>query len=319
VSWTPGTTHHPSLTRRALLGAASATLLRSPADATPGTTCTVRALTTVNVTIARGLVVAAVEIDGAQGSFVLDTGAARSVVTEDAVRRLGLTRDPWVGTTMSGIGGITRRPNVVTKSLTLGGVPLVRPTLHGDTSLTVADIPSTSTPGPPIDGLLGRDYLSVFDLDLEIPARRLSLYQVAACHGRFLPWQRDYVAVPLTMPTESALMLTVEVDGVRLRALLDTGANVSLIAASGMYRLGLDQRAVAADPSVPASGVGPGVVTTQHHAFRTLKIGALTIDQPQLLVAPVRLAPIADVLLGVDWMISRRVWISYATRQLFIG
>jgi hypothetical protein len=152
-----------------------------------------------------------------------------------------------------------------------------------------------------------------------VPRRQLGLYQVEGCGGAFLPWQGEYVAVPITMPTESAILLTVDVDGVRLRALLDTGANTSLIAAPGMYRLGLDKRGMASEPSVPASGVGPGVLSTQPHAFRTMKIGALTIDAPRFLVAPVRLTPIADMLLGCDWMLTRRIWISYATKQMFVG
>jgi hypothetical protein len=308
-------TRNAGLTRRLALGAAGAGLFGRFAIAA----CDVQERASVGLTLARGLVLVPVEIDGAQASFVLDTGAARSVVTEAAVKRLGLARDPWVGTTMSGIGGITRRPNVVTRSFSLGGVPLVRQTLHGDTSLTVAQVPSASGSGPLIDGLLGRDYLSVFDLDLNLPERRLTLFQVGGCTGRFLPWQQGYIAIPATMPTESALMLAVDVDGVRLRALLDTGASASLIAAPGMYRLGLDERGMAADPTVQGSGVGPRVVTMQHHAFRMLKIGVLTIDQPRMLIAPVRLTPVADMLLGVDWMVSRRVWISYATRQVFVS
>ena len=302
-------------TRRLALGTAGAVLFGPFASAA----CNLQERGSVALTLASGLVLVPVEVDGAQASFVLDTGAARSVVTEAAVQRLRLARDPWVGTTMSGIGGITRRPNVVTRSFSLGGVPLVRRTLHGDTSLTVAEIPGASGSAPLIDGLLGRDYLSVFDLDLNVPEGRLTLFKVGGCAGRFLPWQQGYAAIPATTPIESALMLAVEVDGVSLRALLDTGANVSLIAAPGMYRLGLDPRGTASDPTVQGSGVGPRVLTMQHHAFRTLKIGALTLDQPRLLVAPVRLTPVADMLLGIDWMVSRRVWISYATRQVFVS
>jgi hypothetical protein len=36
-------------------------------------------------------------------------------------------------------------------------------------------------------------------------------------------------------------------------------------------------------------------------------------------VAPIRLTPIVDMLLGADWLAARRVWISYATRQLFVA
>jgi hypothetical protein len=35
-------------------------------------------------------------------------------------------------------------------------------------------------------------------------------------------------------------------------------------------------------------------------------------------VAPIQLSPISDMLLGADWLMGRRVWISYATNQLFV-
>ena len=52
-----------------------------------------------------------VEVNDIEATFILDTGAQRSVVTQEAVQRLGLVRDKWVGTTMAGVGGIERRPN----------------------------------------------------------------------------------------------------------------------------------------------------------------------------------------------------------------
>ena len=59
-------------------------------------------------------------------SFVLDTGAERSMVSPQAVQRLHLALDKWVGTRMHGIGGIIEHPNADPRSLTLGGVPLHR-------------------------------------------------------------------------------------------------------------------------------------------------------------------------------------------------
>jgi hypothetical protein len=38
-----------------------------------------------------------------------------------------------------------------------------------------------------------------------------------------------------------------------------------------------------------------------------------------LWVEPVRLSPIVDMLLGVDWLAGRRIWISFTTKQLFLA
>jgi hypothetical protein len=304
---------HP-LSRFLLVGCL---LLLGPTHA--GAACVVQHETTVPLDVSSGTIIVPVEVNGVTASFLLDTGAQRSVVTEAAVKRLGLARDQWVGTTMSGIGGVNSRANADPRSLTLGGVPLVRRTLSHDTSLTVGILPWSSVSGQVIDGLLGRDYLSEFDLDLELASRRMGLYSASGCVGRFLPWAGDYVTLPVSNPTESALLIPVLLDGVPLRALLDSGASSSLLAAPGMFRMKMALGDLASDPSVPVAGLGTHTLIMRRHQFRSLRVGPQTIDAPSLWVAPIRLSPIADMLLGADWLAGRRVWISYATRQIFVA
>lgn len=258
-----------------------------------------------------------VEVNGVTATFALDTGAERSVVTGEAVQRLGLARDEWVGTTMGGIGGVDRRPNADPRSLSLGGLPLVRRTLSHDHSLTVGILPGARN--TTVDGLLGRDYLALFDLDLDLPAHRLTLYQVSDCAGRFLPWTGSYSSIPVTIPPGDAVILPVTVDGKPLRAMLDSGATSSFLAAPGMYKMGLQQANLSADPTGDISGLGARVVIVHRHRFATLTVGNQTIQAPSLWVEPIRLSPIVDMLLGADWLAGRRVWISFATKQLFLA
>ena len=282
-------------------------------------TCTVDHQATVALQVDGGAITLPVEVNGITATFLLDTGAQRSVVSEAAVQRLGLARDQWVGTTMRGIGGIDRRPNADPRSLRLGGVPLVRRTLNHDTSLTVADLPRSTVGNQIIDGLLGRDFLSPFDLDLNVPARHVTLYRVSDCSGRFLPWSGDYAAIPITIPTEQAIIVPVTLDGRPLRALLDSGAGSSLLGAPGIYKMGLDTASLSADPSGQISGLGSRVLTVHRHRFGAMTVGNQTIATPQLWVEPLRLSPIVDMLLGADWLAGRRVWISFATQQLFVA
>jgi hypothetical protein len=280
--------------------------------------CTVNARANIPLQVISGSIIVPVAVNGIGASFILDTGAQRSVVTEQAVRRLGLARDKWVGTTMRGVGGIESRPNAVPRSFSLGGVPLVRRTVNHDTSLTVGILARGQVGDLVVDGLLGRDFLSLFDSDLDTPGKELTIYQVRDCAGRFLPWRGGYAAIPVTMPAEDAIVVPVTLDAVPLRALLDTGASASLLGAPGMFRLGLQPAGLASDPGEQISGLGPRVVTMRRHMFRSLQVGDGRIDLPAIWVAPIRLAPIVDMLLGADWLAGRRVWISYATHQLFI-
>jgi Aspartyl protease len=105
-------------------------------------------------------------------------------------------------------------------------------------SVTVGPLPVNAIGGRPVAGLLGRDFLSPFDLDLDLSAHRITLYDVRGCDAGFLPWTTPYAAIPASMPMGAALVVQVLVDGRPLRALIDTGASASLITAPGMFRLG---------------------------------------------------------------------------------
>jgi hypothetical protein len=281
--------------------------------------CVVDQKATVPLRTVAGSITVAIEIDGTAATFILDTGAWRTMVTDQAVQRLGLARDQWVSTTLRGIGGIVQRPNANPRSISIGGIPLVRQTLTHDHSLTVGVLSGARAQDAGIDGLLGRDFLAPFDLDLDLPANRLTLYQVSDCAGRFLPWSGKYTAIPVSIPQGNAIILPVTIDGTQLHAVLDTGAASSVLAAPGMFKLGLDQSKLAADPSALMSGVGPRVVTVHHHQFNALTVGDQTIASPALWAEPIRITPIADMLLGADWLAQRRIWISFATKQLFLA
>jgi predicted aspartyl protease len=279
--------------------------------------CVVHQRAVVPLEIVGTVVLTPVMVNGVPGSFILDTGAAQTAVTPDAVVHFGLALDEWTATTMRGVGGIERRRNADPRSVELGGIALHRRSLARDATLRVVTLSGGSVDGHRVDGLLGRDFLSLFDLDLDFARRTLALYEVHDCTGRFLPWTEPYLSVPVENPAESALVVPVELDGVPLRALLDSGASQTLVAATGMARLALGIDRLAADPSRITSGIGPHTVTMWQHQFGKFRIGDETFAGPSFFVAPIRLQPASDMLLGADWLLGRRIWISYATNQLF--
>jgi predicted aspartyl protease len=282
-------------------------------------TCQVEPLATVPLQLAAGLALITVAVNGTDAVFVLDTGAERTLMSEDAVRRLGLQRDGWVASTILGIGGYEERPNALPRSLRLGGITLRRKTLTGDTSTMVGPLAVNQIGGHPIAGLLGRDFLSPFDLDLDLPARRLTLYDVRGCGTGFLPWTTPYAAIPATTPVGSALVIQTRLDGHALRTLVDTGANASLLTASGLFLLGLTAEVLEHDPGADGSGVGRARVSMRRHRFAELQIGPDMSRDPQLWVASARVVPIVDMLLGLDWLQTRHVWLSFATQQFFVA
>jgi hypothetical protein len=242
-------------------------------------------------------------------------------VTRGAVQRLGLALDEWVDTRMRGVSGfIEQHPNARPRSFSLGGIPLRRPTVTHDVSLTVATLPAV-TPDNPIDGVLGRDFLKAFDLGLDLQALTLTLFDVRDCHGRFLPWTTPYAALPVDLPmgrVDPAVIVAVQIDGVRLRALLDTGAARSLVIAPGRNRLGLTAERLADATGGQAAGLGPRALPVQAYRFGAMTVGTDTWQHPTLMVGDARMGGI-DMVLGNDWLAGRRIWLSYATLQVFMA
>ena len=252
-------------------------------------------------------------MNGTTENFLLDTGAERTVVGLQAADRLHVARDEWVSTDMQGAGGRDRRRLGRPASLTLAGIPLHRHTVAADNSVVIGPIPD-QIEGKPVAGLLGEDMLSPFDLDLDIAAGTLTLYDVAGCSGRFLPWRGAYVAIPAWRPVRNILAVPVRVGSVTLQAMLDSGALRSTITLPGMIQLGLDGGGTGR-----VAGFGAGTVAAHLQAFSAVQVGPLPAAPLEMVVAPIRTLRSLGALLGADWLGGRRVWISWATDQVFVA
>jgi hypothetical protein len=261
---------------------------------------------------AGGVFLVPITVNGSTVDFILDTGAERTVIGVQAADRLAIARDEWVSTDMQGTGGRDRRRLGRPQTLTLGGIALRRRTLAADHSVVVGPIPD-SVAGHPIAGLLGEDYLSVFDLDLDPASGTLALYDVSACSGMFAPWPGHAVALPAGRPVRNILTVPVRVAGQAMTAELDTGASVSVVLAPGMERLGLSPGG-----AERARGFGAGSAVGRRQDF-ALQVGSLPPAEMSLLVTPIHALRIVDMLLGADWIAERRIWISWATNQVFVA
>src|SRR5690348_14943152 len=90
--------------------------------------CSVRLQTTVPIAVADNNLLVAASVNGQDAIFILDTGADRTLMSEQAVRALGVERSGWVASAIMGIAGGTQRPDALPRSLTIGGVALRRTT-----------------------------------------------------------------------------------------------------------------------------------------------------------------------------------------------
>ena len=101
--------------------------------------------------------------------------------------------------------------------------------------------------------------------------------------------------------------------------ILDTGAQATTIGVSMANRLGLTpagdgRRSRSCNITAP----GRARRTARLHRFGLLRIGPAVAHDPILSVLPVD-AGVGDALVGEDFIDGRRIWLSFANREVFIA
>ncbi|HEY2131542.1 MAG TPA: retroviral-like aspartic protease family protein [Acetobacteraceae bacterium] len=296
--------------RLPLLGAAAC-------SGTPGSgpqqeaACTLERQAVLPMELRNGEVIIPARIADRPASLILDTGSEGAMLTEQGAARLNLPADPRGTTTITGTSGTIRANRVLLRGLELGGNEFP-PEL-----VPVASLSPQGEDNRPADGLIGAEILSFFDVDLDFPHRRVTLYDVRNCSGNFLPWTTPYTSVTLTRTSRNLLLLPVELDGHPMTALFDTGANRGRVNRSAALQAGVTPVQMNRDTHAMERGVGGNVVPSAVHHFAELEIGGERFHNVELPVAE-RAVPQADMLLGLPYMVTRHIWLSYATHQMFI-
>jgi predicted aspartyl protease len=259
---------------------------------------------------ARNFLLLRATLDGRPATLLLDTGAETSTLTPRAVAALHLRRDTAHGRTLAGVAGSVRADTVRVRDVALAGIVVARAQ-----DMAIGELPSLEGLDPPVAGLLGADVLARFDMDLDAPAGRLALYAPGGCAG-YLPWP-GAAPLPLQKTRSGLAFVDAEVDGRRVRALLDTGARTSLLTRDAARALGVTARVLAGDEARTGSGVGNASLSLRRHRFATFGLpGALEHDAT-VNVADLPL-PGVEMLLGADFLGRREVWIAYASGRLFL-
>jgi predicted aspartyl protease len=275
--------------------------------------CRPKRQTELAVAFLRNIPVVNVMVNGTPATFLLDTGAERTIMAAAAALRLGVESHYEYPRRMRSLGSAVVSGDARLRSLGLGG------------GIALADfrvlVGSLSLPGPagkPLDGLLGADFFSSFEVDLDLAHNRLTLYERLSCAIAAPPWSQPYTTMPVNRSLHDHLFFPVGLDGHKLAAFIDTGAEVSTIDAAAAMALGVTGAALNHDPVANLRGAGSEVINSRVHRFARMEIGGETLRDRIIAVTNLRLQD-ADLVLGIDFLRLRRVWFSYGSHQIFLG
>jgi predicted aspartyl protease len=304
----------PALTRRAcaaLLSLWSLSACAAPArDAARTDPCRPVKQVELPLREARNFLLTPATLEGRAVTMLVDTGAETTTLTPQAAVALKLPRDAAHTRTLVGVTGNVSSAGARLHELALAGQPI-----GGPRNVGVGDLPSLEGIDPPIAGLLGADVLAGFDVELDLPDGRMALYSPSTCPD-WRPWAGG-VQANFRRGHGGLAYLDVQVDGRAVRALLDTGARTSLLTREAALALGVTEATLEGDMARTGRGVGGGTLTLREHRFAAFGLpGAIARDMT-LNVADLPLAG-AELLLGVDYLGHRHVWISYAASRLYL-
>lgn len=244
--------------------------------------------------------------------LLLDTGAQHSVLTPSAAERVGArVRVDFQGQ-IHAVAGFLPSGQVELQSFSADG--LIIPWRR----LLVAPVTIAKPLGIDLDGLLGADVLGSFDMDLDLPRHRLAFYQKSLCSSATLPWHEPYTEIRAGLSHGEHLFFPIELDDSSIMGVIDTGAQRSILAEATALALGTTRATLEQDQMITTRDAAGNLLRSYIHRFSKLTVGSETIYDPALIVANINLVD-ANIVLGVDFLRSRRVWFSYGSRKIFLS
>jgi predicted aspartyl protease len=250
--------------------------------------------------------------NGAAVTLLLDSGAETTILTPAAAQRIG-AQHPRIEfqRQMRGIGGSLQTNEVELRSFTLGGVAIPWRRVR------VAPVDVASMFTRPLDGVLGADTLSSFDVDLDLPGHRMVLYAKQTCPQASPAWAGPYARIGTGRSFGGHLFFPVQLDGHRIDTFIDTGSQLTVLSTKAASILGVTGAILAHEREIMLHGAAAERLSARVHRFSQLQIGPEVIRNPELVVTDIRLND-ADIVLGIDFLSSQRIWMSYGSQQIFL-
>jgi len=257
--------------------------------------------------------VATVGINGTPVPLTVDSGAFFSVLTPAAATQLNLRTRQFPALRVEGITG-----RMDARVTTVDTLQLVK----GDIS-RVDFVVGGNEPGAGTMGLMGRNLLSFTDTEYDLGNGliRFSYPKEDCAKANLAYWAGTTHVTEIELEPEyrnrsktPALRARVKLNGTELVALFDTGAT-TVVTAQAARRAGVAEAQMT--PSGAVYGAGRGSAQSWTAPFDRFEIGDEAISHNRLRVADFTLEN-ADLLLGIDFFLAHRIYVSKTQSKMFI-
>lgn len=273
--------------------------------------CQVGRIAELPVTMAGLRPIVHAKINGHEAQFVADSGAWFSMISPGSAAEYELRLEPVpAGFRLSGVGGSVTPRLTTVKTFTIAGVPLPR----------VQFLVGGSEFGSV--GLLGQNFLGMEDAEFDLAHGVIRLMREQGCSTKanlayWVPANGVYSVLETEgdRPKPRHIIASIFVNGVRLRALFDTGAATSFISRSAAARLGLKPDTPGVTPAGRSTGIGRHFVETWIGPVQSVKIGDEEIRNTRIRFGSD--LDDVDMLVGADFFLSHHVYWADKLNRLY--
>ena len=114
------------------------------------------------------------------------------------------------------------------------------------------------------------------------------------------------------------MIVRADLDGRPVRGVLDTGASATIVSLPTARDAGVTLAELRGLPASRAVTLNAGGLEVRPRVFQNLRIGPDELASPTLLVADLPQG-LGDVVIGGDYLATRRVWFSFVTGRVFVA
>ena len=263
-------------------------------------------------------------INGTKGKMLVDTGGIMSAIFSDAGQRLGLKP---AGAMAHGGAIFDPKGDRMTQ--------LVFVSQFGLGEMLGSDIwflwKQRDEPASQEAGYVAPDILRKYDVDLDFASLKFKLFSPDHCEGRVVYWTTAYNVIPVRIRRGGHIEITVTLDGVPLRAMIDTGSPLTTISAGSANALfAIKQESAGVEREIAAKSDDP---VQYRFRFKELSFGGVTAPKPWIGLYPDvmknRMQLLADppyrqwidpppMVIGLDMLRRLHVYIAYREQKIYL-
>jgi tetratricopeptide (TPR) repeat protein len=256
-----------------------------------------------------------ITINGHEAQIIADSGAFFSSLSADSAAKFGLTKGAMpFGLEIRGVTGEAKVSLATAKTVIIDKMP------HKNVDFLIDD---GGSPEPGVVGLLGQNMIGVADTEFDLANGIIRLFTAKDCgKAGFAYWTttQPYSVIDIvpTTPPAPHVKAWANLNGVRIRVELDTGSPTSTLTLAAAARAGVKRGGVGVVSGGRMSGFGSdSELDTWIGPFDSFKLGDEEIKRTRLRFSDIKLEGDADMLLGADFFLSHRIYVSHGQHKLY--